>query len=726
MKLVAAALAQPQSETVSLGSGNASGRERDSDFAQLLRGSLGKLQGNSSSPARATTQETRPEGTVTAVQLRSSEATESRAPAITVEDFGSNTPPRLPSRASRAPLATTTTTRPFANDTASNARPAPSPRTAAQPTAAAIPRAAGDLAGLRSLELEGTGAGIVITTSATLGGRLMVVEREASSPAPATISTAKADTASTADSLARAALATAPATTTATTTPDDSGAAHRFARIALASAPTSPFGDFGSDTTPCLPARASRAPLAPFGDFGSDTTPHLPAPASHAPLATTTATTASGSSAAQSSSQSTVDFLTATTTAGSNAVHAFARITPASVPATATATTTTGGSSAAQSSARTAAHSAATTTTAPAPATATVTAPAPAAAADADVAPLTAQAGQPAELARATHDDSAASNSAPPLVAGATSRPAKPASAAPQPAAPMTIVNAQPAADAKAPTGPAPQPWAETRDRISAAHSQERPRAQDSTDDSSPAPSPSLAIFGAAANPIAPAVHTHNLHASERTAVTENPHALPTSDSKQTADHAAPALSVPAQPTHQPGQSGLRAEAQVTTTLPQALPQVTLPFPTPATSTLAADLRAAAHLPAQAAPLAAQAARDDGLSMTVLPHAAHMAIESPAGDLDLHMRVRQGSAEITMGGSMAHLFDTRAPEARAALAGEGLALGRFDSGQQGGGQQNQPTPETPEAAGESPTAYRPHQTAPVPVAPGDGRIHVTA
>jgi hypothetical protein len=112
--------------------------------------------------------------------------------------------------------------------------------------------------------------------------------------------------------------------------------------------------------------------------------------------------------------------------------------------------------------------------------------------------------------------------------------------------------------------------------------------------------------------------------------------------------------------------------------------------------------------------------------MTVLPHAAHMAIESPDGDLDLHMRVRQGSAEITVGGSMAHLFEARAPEARAALAGEGLALGRFDSGQQGGGQQNQPTPEIPEAAGEVPTAYRPHQSAPLPDAPADGRIHVTA
>jgi hypothetical protein len=138
------------------------------------------------------------------------------------------------------------------------------------------------------------------------------------------------------------------------------------------------------------------------------------------------------------------------------------------------------------------------------------------------------------------------------------------------------------------------------------------------------------------------------------------------------------------------------------------------------------DLRAAAHLPVQAAPLAAQATRDDGLSMNVLPHAAHMSIESADGDLALHMRVREGSAEISVGGSMAHLFDARAPEARAALAGEGLALGRFDSGQQGGGQQNQPAFEAPEAASEPPAAYRSHQTSPVPSAPGDGRIHVTA
>jgi len=102
-----------------------------------------------------------------------------------------------------------------------------------------------------------------------------------------------------------------------------------------------------------------------------------------------------------------------------------------------------------------------------------------------------------------------------------------------------------------------------------------------------------------------------------------------------------------------------------------------------------------------------------------------MAIESPDGDLDLHMRVRQGSAEITVGGSMAHLFDTRAPEARAALAGEGLALGRFDSGQQGGGQQNQPTPETQKRQANRPPPTGPTKP-PSSIALGDGRIHVTA
>ena len=112
--------------------------------------------------------------------------------------------------------------------------------------------------------------------------------------------------------------------------------------------------------------------------------------------------------------------------------------------------------------------------------------------------------------------------------------------------------------------------------------------------------------------------------------------------------------------------------------------------------------------------------------MTVMPHAAHMSIESSDGDLALHLRVRHGSADVTVGGSMAPLFETRAPEARAALASEGLNLGRFDLGQQGGGgQQGQPAPERPERAPEPPAPYR-QQSGPNETTPGDGRIHVTA
>jgi hypothetical protein len=131
-------------------------------------------------------------------------------------------------------------------------------------------------------------------------------------------------------------------------------------------------------------------------------------------------------------------------------------------------------------------------------------------------------------------------------------------------------------------------------------------------------------------------------------------------------------------------------------------------------------------------PLAAQAARDDGLTMTVMPHSAHMSIESSDGDLALHLRVRDGSADVTVGGSMAPLFETRAPEARAALASEGLNLGRFDLGQQAGGsssgssgQQGQAAPERPDRAPEPATPYR-HQSNHHEATPGDGRIHVTA
>ena len=691
MKIPAAALTQPQSGTDSLASGAASRGEHEGNFAQMFRKSLGKSQGTSSSPTSSSAQETRPDEALVPVQFQSAGMARAEAPvpslphaslslsalrtetafqaaaalagsgsdstpqlsespsqgpvAATATSFGgvgSDSPPHLPTRAARAPSAA-------AYRANGNAGARPAAQTVAQPTTAAMDHSDGELAGLRGLESEDTNAGVTITTSSAAGGRLMVVQRKASSLA-------------------------------------------------------SSFGGLATDNSPHLPVRASGAPLA----------------------------AAIGSSERQRFAQTVADSKPASATAPEPiAAHRLAQMVVDSKPATTTATATPatksplGGSRSDNTP-----HPPTQATTAPLVSAATTAA--------AHLAPLAAHATQPAELAAsalpslepAVQDDSAASKEVLPAAARAASRSATPAQTVPPPAAPTTTVNAQPATDAKPPTGPVVQPWSEARDRISTVSANERKRAQDSTDDASPESTPALAIFAAAPNPTAPFSHTHSLHSTQGTAVPEHPRAPAISEGKPTTDHAAPSSPAPAPTATPAAPNGLRADAQMATTLQQAMPQAALPVHAPATlgtaSAAATDLRAAVHLPAHAAALAAQAERDDGLSMTVRPHAAHMSIESPDGDLDLHMRVRQGSAEITVGGSMAHLFESRAPEARAALAGEGLALGRFDSGQQGGGQQNQPAPEATEPLGEPPAAYRPHQTAAVPVAPSDGRIHVTA
>jgi hypothetical protein len=736
MKIAAAILAQPQSETASLASSNASSREHGGNFAQMFSKSLAKSQGDSTSSfsTLAPTQKAPSDVTSAAVQLHRSEAAEPGAQATPFKGFGADRTPHFSPRALQTPATTTTTTAPngalatngsarialataaapatttattipfdgsgadstpsllspasqaslaAAQDAGSSAELAPGTHKASPPIAAAVQRSDEGLARLRAQDFGDTSARMVITASAAVGGRLLVVEREASSPAPNAV---PAETVDAADAARRSARnAAAPAA------PSGSTLAHVFARIAQASpaAPVTHIESIGSDNAPHLipcashalgttatvaatapaPAPAPAPALAttiPLTGFRSDSTPHLTTPASQAPPTPAITTTA------------------ATTLAS------------IATPAAETTQTDELASSSSPS------------------------------------------------LARATHDDSAAPKHASAPLAGASSRSAKPASAAQQPAALTTTVDVQPVADAKPLTEPATQPRSESQNLANAARAEERQRARDSADGLSAEPddssraafvaapnatSPPLATF-IAPNSAAPSSHIHDLRSAEKPSPAAQVQTPPTSDIKQTRDHAAAAAPAPTQVAREFNQNGLRAEAQAATTLPQAAPQVPLPVHTAATiaatSAAASDLRAVAHLPAQAAPLAAQAARDDGLSMTLLPHAAHMAIESPDGDLALHMRVRQGSAEITVGGSMAHLFDARGPEARAALAGEGLALGRFDSGQQSGGQQNQPAPELPEATGESPAAYRPHQTAPLPDAPSDGRIHVTA
>ena len=308
---------------------------------------------------------------------------------------------------------------------------------------------------------------------------------------------------------------------------------------------------------------------------------------------------------------------------------------------------------------------------------------------------------------------------------GPLSRTVKPAPAGPPISTPTTAPPAPPAAETNALVAPAGQAPAQAGARSKETSTEEPARAQDGTDSPSEEASAWLAASVAAPNLPSPSSQTHHLRPAEIASVTEHVHAPRTDQGKQPLQAPAGFASIPL--AH--AQDGLRADAQATATVTQAPLQVTLPVPAPTASTPTSapptEPRAATHLPAHAASLAAQVTRDDGLSVTVLPHAAHMSIESPDGDLALHLRVRQGSAEISLGGSMAHLFTTRAPEARAALASEGLALGRFDSGQQDGGQPGQPAPETPEFSGETPASYRPTQGSPLP-APTEGRIHVTA
>ncbi len=124
-----------------------------------------------------------------------------------------------------------------------------------------------------------------------------------------------------------------------------------------------------------------------------------------------------------------------------------------------------------------------------------------------------------------------------------------------------------------------------------------------------------------------------------------------------------------------------------------------------------------------------RAVDDPGLSLNVMPHAAHLSIASSAGDLALHVRVRDGSADVHVSGTMAPLFDTKAPEIRAALAGEGLSLGSYATDQQGSsrGQHGQPgnSPKTDDTH-PLPVPLRTTTTTPEVQDADDRRIHVTA
>lgn len=83
---------------------------------------------------------------------------------------------------------------------------------------------------------------------------------------------------------------------------------------------------------------------------------------------------------------------------------------------------------------------------------------------------------------------------------------------------------------------------------------------------------------------------------------------------------------------------------------------------------------------AAATPLARMletAVEDSGLRVGVMSHAAHINIEVPGGELSLHLRVRGGVAEIELKGADAEVLRASQDVLRVALAGQGIALGRF-------------------------------------------------
>jgi hypothetical protein len=87
--------------------------------------------------------------------------------------------------------------------------------------------------------------------------------------------------------------------------------------------------------------------------------------------------------------------------------------------------------------------------------------------------------------------------------------------------------------------------------------------------------------------------------------------------------------------------------------------------------------RAALQLPHEAQVLQA-AVIDPTLRLSILPQVAHLNVQIDGADLALHLRMREGVANVTVAGEAAPLLASRAPDLRAALAGHGLLLGKID------------------------------------------------
>ena len=89
-------------------------------------------------------------------------------------------------------------------------------------------------------------------------------------------------------------------------------------------------------------------------------------------------------------------------------------------------------------------------------------------------------------------------------------------------------------------------------------------------------------------------------------------------------------------------------------------------------------------MPAAAASLMNMAEEDPSLHAAALGKSAHIRLDAGTdGELALHMVVKDGVVDMRVDGAAARTLDIRPDEVRTALAGEGIPLGRFETGNAG-------------------------------------------
>ncbi|HVR61068.1 MAG TPA: hypothetical protein VMU50_04170 [Polyangia bacterium] len=143
--------------------------------------------------------------------------------------------------------------------------------------------------------------------------------------------------------------------------------------------------------------------------------------------------------------------------------------------------------------------------------------------------------------------------------------------------------------------------------------------------------------------------------------------------------------------------------------------------------------------PPAAAPFLAQAADDPTLQGTIMTDGAHVSLDAgAAGEITLHLRVKDGVADVRVEGAAVPALEIRQQELRVALASEGLSLGGFESGQSparddmprfapGAEPDHQPPPRpTPEPVTTGRAVATPGRTTATTAGTTGGRLHVTA